>query len=732
MMDDQRHIVELNGCTPIPLAHYLKALGVLRLVAEQVDPNAQGWWRNDRFLLRSRLSRTDLEEFFLNKYRPTPLVAPWNGGSGFFPKDNQVAIQAILTGHSERFTTYREIIGLCKELLERLSLAEKPIDVEKPQLLQLCRNRFPDSVLSWLDAAYLLTADGPKYPPLLGTGGNDGRLEFTNNYMQRLSELFDCESGEPLRKAEAALEEALFATQTTERSKAPVGQFDPGSAGGPNSTAGYDAAPGINLWDFVLMLEGAIAFAAAPLKKLESAAPGVLAYPFCVRPTGVGYGSAAISDESASRSEMWMPIWGTPSSFHVLSIVLAEGRVETNRRHARTGIDFARAIAALGIDRGISAFQRFGFQQRNGLSYFAVPLGRFDVRGDPGVEELLSPLDAWLDRFRRAATTKTAPARAGRALRRLESAIFDLCQQGRSEDIQTVLVALGDAEAAVAVSRQLRESVAPVPFLDVQWLEKSNDASTEFRLAAALASVYHSKVGPLRQHLEPIDPNSWTARFPRWAKEADDPAIVWGGGDLVRNLNAVLKRRMVQVLQLGKEQTDSELFVPLNGRCTARLGDIAAFIEGKNVVNDQRIESLLRGLMLVNWRSKKLLPSLRGPDEPLPSAAFALLKLCHLPEKLGPTAIKLSPQILQRAIAGDGPAATQLAARRLRACGYPSAVETVPIHGKKMRRIAAALVFPISSKSTERLTDSVLRRDEFGSDNDENDAEPEPVTATVV
>lgn len=28
----------LSGCAPVPIAHYLKALGVLRLVAEQADP----------------------------------------------------------------------------------------------------------------------------------------------------------------------------------------------------------------------------------------------------------------------------------------------------------------------------------------------------------------------------------------------------------------------------------------------------------------------------------------------------------------------------------------------------------------------------------------------------------------------------------------------------------------------------------------------------------------------
>jgi CRISPR-associated protein Csx17 len=32
----------LGGCRPVPLASYLKALGVLRLVSEQADPNAGG------------------------------------------------------------------------------------------------------------------------------------------------------------------------------------------------------------------------------------------------------------------------------------------------------------------------------------------------------------------------------------------------------------------------------------------------------------------------------------------------------------------------------------------------------------------------------------------------------------------------------------------------------------------------------------------------------------------
>src|SRR5262245_56285990 len=82
----------LDGCRPVPLAQYLKGLGILRLVAEQADPEARGAWRHDRFELHTRLDRQALESFFLQSYHPTPILAPWNGGSGFYPGDNKEAI----------------------------------------------------------------------------------------------------------------------------------------------------------------------------------------------------------------------------------------------------------------------------------------------------------------------------------------------------------------------------------------------------------------------------------------------------------------------------------------------------------------------------------------------------------------------------------------------------------------------------------------------------------------
>src|SRR5262249_33545165 len=131
----------LDGCTPVPLAHYLKALGILRLVAGQHDPHAKGFWKNDTFHLVSILDHQALLDFFLYEYRPTPIIAPWNGGSGFHPGDNRDASHALAGSASNRFAAYREAIRVGKDCLNQLGLKHKPEKEKKQQLLQICRNQ---------------------------------------------------------------------------------------------------------------------------------------------------------------------------------------------------------------------------------------------------------------------------------------------------------------------------------------------------------------------------------------------------------------------------------------------------------------------------------------------------------------------------------------------------------------------------------------------------------------
>jgi CRISPR-associated protein Csx17 len=722
-MTQPTHELALRGCAPAPLAHYLKALGILRLVAEQADPQAQGWWQNDTFRLRSRLDREALIAFFLEAYRPSPIVGPWGARSGFFSTGEsndsegaaRTALDRICESEDSRLSILRTAIENVHQLLERHEIHTKPEKGDENfRLMMTCRNELPDEVLAWLDSALVLLVVEAKCPPLLGTGGNEGSGSYMSGFAQTVvSLIIDCDR---VHSLEMALFDKLFDQGGTKQTP---GHFLPFATGGPNAGNGFDSQTSLNQWDYILCIEGTLVFSGSIARKLDAKSPGVPAYPFCVEASGVGYASSSLEDESSRRPEIWLPFWERPTRIAEVRQLFAEGRANIGRRRACTSTDFARAVATLGTDHGIDAFERVGFQLRNGdRANFSLSLGRVSSKTHLGAE-LLDDLDEyrWLNNFRVAASDDKAPRIMRIAIEVLETAIFNGCRSWRDTDVQFVLSALGEAEAVIAGSAKRRETLRPVPLLSPQWLSAANDESTEFRLAAALASVWHSQVGPFRRHLEPIDMDKFPTRtkkgFVAWAEDDGDPAVVWGGGSLVRNLNAVLSRRLIDVLRLGKAQGENDLFAPLGGQCWAALEDVQAFIRGE--VDVRRIEALLKGLMLLDWRkvTQEHRPKLPRNGDSQPDAAYALLKLCHLAGPLKDTAtqqsttIKLSSQITRLALNGDLFGATKLAAHQLRVSGIPPAVDGV--HGSRDRalRTAAALLFPISALATLTLRRTV-------------------------
>jgi CRISPR-associated protein Csx17 len=712
--------LSLKGCSPVPLAHYLKALGILRLVSQQRDATAAGQWHHDAFVLTSSLDSSALLDFFLSGYRPTPVLAPWNGGSGFFPKDNAEALIAIETGLAERMEPYRCAIGVARQALREVGLKEKPTPETKEALLLGCRNMLPDDVLWWLDAAFVLSGDGAKYPPLLGTGGNDGRLEFTNNFMQRLVEVMDPVTGKATPSSDKWLRRALFAESVAAAlAKAPVGQFFPGAAGGANATSGFDAVSAVNPWDYILMIEGALLFAAASVKRLEIADSGQMICPFCVRQAGVGYASASPADETGARPEMWLPLWNQPTTLAELQTVFSEGRAQVGDRPARNGVDFARAVVTLGVDRGLSAFQRYGFQVRNGLAYFATPLDRVAVRRNAHVD-LLADVDWWLDQVRRNAGP-AAPASVSRALTQLESRILDLCRQQEGAEsthaalpLQAVLIALGKCEKAIARGLRWATETArlrPLSRLSPKWLSaayanSSAEMAATFRLAAALVSLGPKSAGSddclaLRCHLEPVE---LTKRGEFKWREISSNDVVWSEGAVTRFLNATIARRLVQA-----EQSTPAAFHGI-ASCLASLSDVTAFLDGDT--DDELFADLLWGLSLLDWQKVKSedVPWSRTEQNKAAPSFYALMKLCFVPSRSGETTVPLAPAIHRRAVAGDGQSASQLAVRRLRGSGYWPAVDKIALSGEAVTRAAAALLFPLEKGDVEQLRDAVLRK----------------------
>lgn len=693
----------LAGCRPVPLAYYLKALGVLRLVSEQVDVGARGSWNRGVFVLQTRLARDELEAFFRERYAPTPIVGPWGARSGFFPggseKSAREALDAIMAsdgaaGH-ERLARFREVITAVRGLLETLGIREKDdVKARKRELMQACRARLPDDVLGWLDACYVLTSEGSKFPPILGTGGNEGSGSYTSGFAQQVVECV------VERKHDEALARALWdqAAAGATSSQTP-GHFLPGAV---------EARAQLTAWDYLLCLEGAILFAAALVRRGEQA-PGVMAAPFTVRAVSAGYGSAA---PEKSRGEIWLPLWDRATSLGELVHVLREGRADVGKRPARNGTDFARAISTLGVDRGITAFQRYGFLERNGLSYFATPLDRMKVVRRPAVA-LLGEIDGWLDNFRRRASGDRAPAAAGRALRNLDEAILDLCRQEDPLRRRAVLVALGRCERMMARSQRWAQEawLKPVPPLSRAWLARC-EGSVELRLAAALASV-HGRYGDrwlwLRQHLEPVTVSRAGRHLRVQWQDKHERDVVWTDGDLITSLTRTLTRRLLAAEKVGVAMYGDRHVIDVD------LGDVADFLEGR--VDERVLADLLWGCSLLDWAAigeekERALPRREPAGTPWPGAFYGLLALCFAGHKVRQVEVPLVPRIQRLAAAGRGGEASRAASRRLRASGLAPAVPVMEVRGELARRTAAALVFPLGWRSVVTLTRRILTSDE--------------------
>jgi CRISPR-associated protein Csx17 len=777
----------LGGCEPIPLASYLKALGVFRLVAKQKDKNVRGGWREEAFVLDTTLTSGELVSFFLKEYRPSPIISPWNSGSGFYFREDKSNARDPATGKpgvrnqptaatdvvgsfanakSNRFASYKSGIACAQDELKKLGLAKAPKEEEKRGLVMRLRARLPEECLEWFDAAVALVpgeaGETLGLPPLLGSGGNDGNLDFSSNFMQRLREIFDLETGASRAGVQESLEDALFGSVTGPTAEhAAIGQFAPGAAGGPNATAGFEGEALVNPWDYVLMLEGAVLLASSASRRLERVGDANLNCPFTVNTASVGGASATLMDERRKKRdkfvgncfEVWMPLWERFAELAEVRALLSEGRATLGRRPVRDGLDFVRAVAALGVSRGVNAFQRYAFLQRRGTSMSATPMGRILVPSRPSAG-LLSDLDRgdWLGRFRRYARkldeqkkALAAPQRLQALALNLDGAIFAMTGGASPAAVQHVIMAVGQAAVYLASSSKARDQkeggLKPPPRLLPRWFCAADDGTPEFRIAAALAGLGRPPAGPddgadrgsaidddvsqeegeaqedpvgleasatpeeqqrkgalppppFRAHLAPLDEKSWYKKVRQWSDKGG--LVVWGGGSLERSLVAVTERRLFFAT---KGNLDGD---PFDSHAPADLASVLTFLEGET--DDARISRLVQGLA---WGdAPNALGAARGrrDQRPLP-LAYAVLKPFFAPiDRVRdiegvPKDIRLPlpAALVARLRAGDVDAAVTMACSRARASGLPVTFEPrrAYIGGVSGARLLASLLIPI-------------------------------------
>lgn len=606
-------IIELSGCRTRPIGSYLKALGVLRLVGEQLDADATGSWVGDSFRLETAADKDALVAYFLDDYSPTPLVSPWNGGSGFAPKDKAAikAITAIAGSENARFADYRATIDRAKELVAEPTWSSGGKNAKMRQIA-LCRSVLPDRAVEWLDSSVVLADDRAVFPPLFGTGGNDGRLEFSSNFMQRLVELLI----EPRRRGapgvDALLENALFGAAGA-LEKGTSGQYDPASIDSDTTSASGNTTSLSNPWDFIFLIEGGLVFASAAARRLGAGAGIRAAMPFCVDPSPIGAASSADGEEA--RGEIWTPVWRQPATLPEITRLIGEGRAQWGRDQAGNGVDFAKAVATLGVDRGIDRFVRHGIVQRNGLAFFSVPLGEVAVGVRPDVKVLIQ-VDSWLRRLKRQ-----LPAAAAAARRRVEAAEYRAATQPTGRPallLQQVLVELADLESTIGRSPGRCEMPFPVgggtALAADDWLPRIDDGTPELRIAMALASARDIfPGGELDPHKRTTSSLALSFRPVQLSTRgrlewAPGPPRIGGIGH--RPIQALLADALVdREIRLGQRGADDgepdgrgvDLWFDTGLQIPPE--DLLALAEGR--LDLVRLGDLFRGLLLLDWRRQR-------------------------------------------------------------------------------------------------------------------------------
>ncbi|MEP9417649.1 type I-U CRISPR-associated protein Csx17 [Gordonia sp. VNQ95] len=694
------------------LQRSLAALGLVRVLAEQRDPDLRSRIDGDDLVIDTTVD--DIARWLVDDYRPRPVLSPWNGGSGFGEKDkNQRAnLDALIAfPDQDRVAALREAVSIVDTLLERAA-----IDTwDKRDMVREIGNTCPDEMLPWLrSAVVVLASDDLAFPPLLGSGGNDGRLEFSSNYHQRLLDVLPTDARAERRSLGWA-EDALAGTSREQLVKASVGQFDPGTAGTPNSSA-YGAAPGmVNPWLFVLMVEGATLFEAAPARRIssQSSMDKGTAMTFMTRGASAGFSSG--SDGEDIRGEVWLPWWNRWLRWPAVRRIFVEGRATWRGKTATRSGEMYLAVGTRGVSAAVSEFDRFSIAKRNGLAFSAIRADAVAV-ADDHLLRVVALVEDWPQRL----TGRTGlPGTVTDELRRFDSARVELARTRNSAEqvdkLRTLLRSLTRLEMAVGRSRTVKEFVWPrATKRGSGWemLRILNDAQLladmvddpEFRVALGLASLRLRWRGGrwvgVRDLLLPVAVVPDAAR-PAWTDGSDIAG--YGVRPLSSVMTDVLSRLAIEASAAddgddGMGSSVSGVAMPISA--LVPLAHLHWFADGH--LSDDAIARWFDALLALDWSGEHFGFDSSRSEEVVPVPALGLLGLLRngvaapvskTNSRGGPSdeqAKGLTAEILGALVGGNVDRAVLLTRQRMHEAGH-TAVGTTPSRVDP-HRIATAIL----------------------------------------
>lgn len=367
------------------LADHLGVLGMWR-TAEQLQAGHMLTWI-DGGTLRTPVELQILLDYWLHQYKPTPVLNPWNGSTGFDGKPFG-PLEAIESGCCERLGVYRRCIETARQLKDRAGIEGKPSTKppkggglsDKDKLIELLRARMPNGYLSWVDVVGCMGEEGMRYNPLAGTGGNVGRMDIQRRYMESLELVMDLDTGEPTPQAEMWLRSYVTGEMCWDLPQGTMGMYRP--LADPRSEVQGSKMPH-NPWDWIFLVEGLCMLGGSASYRYEGNVRR-LPYPWVVSYNGIDSGNT-IHAHTDGEAEIWLPMWTSLLSYAEGLELLAQGPQGLTPGGARPvdGMGMALATASAPAQIRVEC-ARYGIVPE-GQSLISVRLGEPRVTMSPAL-----------------------------------------------------------------------------------------------------------------------------------------------------------------------------------------------------------------------------------------------------------------------------------------------------------------------------------------------------------
>ncbi len=594
-------------------------------------------------------------------------------------------------------------------------------------------------------AAHVAPAATVSFNPLLGSGGNAGRREFSKGWntavgalapanrkrggvpdaIGRLAELRALLTGEPTSWT-LDLNAASWFSEANKLYNSGQRPFRDGA---------------ISPWAMALACEGLVCFAGGASRRLGARARAAGAFPFVVQaaaPTTTG-------EAGRDLGEVWAPIWNRPMTVPEVTALFSRGRAEIGGRGALTPSAFAVAIMRRGVDAGITEFRRFALGRTTSANTFeprfegAIRVPARPAASSPAIapsatalERLLGLIDR-LPRDRKEGTRWRFLGLRGP----VEAAM--LRATGSPYDPEAACALLDAAVCAldrVDASKQFRRQNVTWNALPVEWVRAlaGDEFPTEGRLALALVSAFPAKT-PFALYRFGVELRFGGSAIRFHHPETPPARWVWRPGPLPRGLAGVIHRRTLDWEQENREDDGKK---PVFVQIAASTSDLELWLSG--LLDEELLARWLSRFALFDWRyvPREIRLLSRSSQEAVPpSAALSLYGILHplfdlrplyrkgdrtrknlMPPEGGARTPAAARRIAGLLRGGDIAGAFEIAQTRYAMARAPFGTTDVPWAAADPERLLASLLFPVSNPERTKLIERWLRPHRHTSEDD--------------